>query len=289
MPAGPRDGGPTDVQMRALCELAGRRLRQPVGIEHRIGAGGILGAQILAAGAAPDGYTLAQMPITALRVPLISARPPFDPLTDFTWIIQLTGYLFSVVVRADAPWQSFREFLDEAKSHPGKIAYGTPGAITTPHLVMEQIAAREGIAWVQVPFRGTSETLEALLTGRLDAAADASGWAPQVQEGRLRLLCTWGSERARRFPDTPTLREVGFDIVATSPYGVAGPKGMNASVVQVLHDAFKDALYDPAHAAVLDRFDMQIAYLNSEDYASAVRRQYEEERERIQRLGRQPS
>src|SRR3712207_4097773 len=117
-------GGPTDVQMRTLCELAARRLRQPVGIEHRIGAGGILGAQILAAGAPPDGYTLAQMPITALRVPLISARPPFDPLTDFTWIIQLTGYLFGVVVRADAPWQSFREFLDEAKSHPGKIVYG---------------------------------------------------------------------------------------------------------------------------------------------------------------------
>ena len=133
----------------------------------------------------PDGYTLAQMPITALRVPLLSARPPFDPLTDFTWIIQLTGYLFGVVVRADAPWRSFREFLDDAKSHPGRIVYGTPGAITTPHLVMERIAAREGIAWVHVPFRGTSENLEALLAGRLDAAADASGWATQVQAGRL--------------------------------------------------------------------------------------------------------
>jgi tripartite-type tricarboxylate transporter receptor subunit TctC len=282
-------GGPTDVQMRALCELAARRLRQPVTIEHRIGAGGILGAQVLAAAAPPDGYTLAQMPVTALRVPLLSTRPPFNPLTDFTWIIQLTGYLFGVVVRADAPWQSFREFLDHAKAHPGKIVYGTPGAITTPHLVMERIAAREGIAWVQVPFRGTSEDVEALLAGRLDAAADASGWAPQVREGRLRLLCTWGAERARRFPDAPTLREVGVDIVATSPYGIAGPKGMDAEVVQVLHDAFKDALHDPAHVAVLERFDMQIAYLNGEDYASAVRRRYEEEGEMARRLGWPPS
>jgi tripartite-type tricarboxylate transporter receptor subunit TctC len=275
--------------MRTLCDLTAKRLGQQVTVEQRIGAGGILGAQMLAANAPPDGYTLAQMPVTVLRVPLVSARVPFDPLTSFTWIIQLTGYLFGVVVRADAPWQSFREFLDAAKAKPGKIVYGTPGAITTPHVVMERIAAREDIAWVQVPFRGTSENLDALLAGRLDAAADASGWAPQVQDGRLRLLCTWGAERARRFPEAPTLREVGFDIIAISPYGIAGPKGMDAGVVQVLHDAFKDALHDPAHTAVLDRFDMQIAYLNTEDYASAVRRQYEQERELARRLGWRPS
>jgi tripartite-type tricarboxylate transporter receptor subunit TctC len=228
------------------------------------------------------------MPVTVLRVPLVSTRAPFDPLTAFAWVIQLTGYLFGVVVRADAPWQSFREFLDAAKAQPGKIVYGTPGAITTPHVVMERIAAREDIAWVQVPFRGTSENLDALLAGRLDAAADASGWAPQVQDGRLRLLCTWGAGRARRFPDAPTLREAGFDIVAISPYGIAGPKGMDAGVVQVLHDTFKDALYDPVHVAVLDRFNMQIAYLNSEDYASAVRRQYEEERALAHRFGWRP-
>jgi tripartite-type tricarboxylate transporter receptor subunit TctC len=81
---------------------------------------------------------------------------------------------------------------------------------------------------------------------------------------------------------------VGFDVVAISPYGIAGPKGMDAGVVQVLHDTFKDALYDPAHVAVLDRFDMQIAYLNSEDYASAVRRQYEEERALARRFGWRP-
>jgi tripartite-type tricarboxylate transporter receptor subunit TctC len=282
-------GGPTDVQMRTLCDLAAKRLGQALAIEHRIGAAGILGAQILAASAPPDGYTLAQMPITVLRVPLITPRPPFNPVADFTWIIQLTGYLFGVVVRADAPWQSFREFLDDAKAHPGTIIYGTPGAATTPHVIMEQIAARDGIAWVQVPYRGTSENLETLLAGRINAAVDASGWAPQVQEGRLRLLCTWGAARARRFPDAPTLREIGFDIVATSPYGIAGPKAMDAGVVRVLHDAFKDALYDPAHVAVLDRFDMQIAYLNSEDYATAVRRQYEEEREMVRRLGLRPS
>src|SRR5215213_7243477 len=143
-------GGTTDVQMRALCEAASRRLGQPVVVDNKPGAGGILGAQALAGGTRPDGYTLAQMPIGVFRYPQMAARPPFNPMSDFTWIIQLTGYLFGVVVRADAPWHSFREFVDAAKSQPGRIVYGAPGAITTPHVVMEQIAAREDIAWVQV-------------------------------------------------------------------------------------------------------------------------------------------
>ena len=138
-------GSPNDVMARLLAQQLQGRLGQAVVVDNKPGGGTTIGSKA-AAGAPPDGYTLAQMPATVLRVPLISARPPFNPLTDFTWIIQLTGYLFGVVVRADAPWRSFREFLDEAKAHPGKIVYGTPGAITTPNVVMVQVAAKEGIA-----------------------------------------------------------------------------------------------------------------------------------------------
>jgi tripartite-type tricarboxylate transporter receptor subunit TctC len=238
-------GGVTDVAMRSLCELASKRLGQPVTVENRVGAGGILGAHVLAAGAPPDGYTLAQMPVTVFRVPLMAARPPFDPMADFTWVIQLTGYLFGVVVRADAPWQGFRDLLDHAKANPGSVAYGSPGAATTPHVTMEQIAGREGIAWIHVPYRGDAENLQALLNGDVQASAAASTWAPLVEEGRLRLLCTWGAERARRFPGVPTLRELGIDVVATSPYGIAGPKGMEPGLVRILHDAFREALLYP--------------------------------------------
>jgi tripartite-type tricarboxylate transporter receptor subunit TctC len=274
--------------MRSLCELAARRLGQPVAVENRPGAGGILGAHVLAAGAPPDGHTLAQMPVTVFRVPLMAARPPFDPMADFTWVIQLTGYLFGTVVRADAPWSGLRELLDHAKANPGGIAYGSPGAATTPHVTMERIAGREGIAWIHVPFRGDADNLQALLNGDVQASAAASTWAPLVEEGRLRLLCTWGAERARRFPDAPTLREVGIDVVATSPYGVAGPRGMDPGVTRVLHDAFREALFDPAHRALLARFDMQVDYLGSEDYAAAARRRHEEERELVERLGLRP-
>jgi tripartite-type tricarboxylate transporter receptor subunit TctC len=278
-------GGTTDVQMRALCEAASRRLGQPVVVDNKPGAGGILGAQALVGSTRPDGYTLAQMPIGVFRYPQMAAKPPFDPMRDFTWIIQLTGYLFGVAVRADAPWRDFREFLAYAKANPGKITYGTPGVGTSLHITMEQIAEQRDIEWVHVPFRGTAENLQALLGGQIDATADASGWGELVKDGRLRLLVTWGAERAKRFPDAPTLREQGIDIVSVSPYGLAGPKGMDPAVVQVLHDAFKAALEDPAHLAILERYDMSVAYLNSADYAAAARRQYDEDGAMIQRLG----
>ena len=278
-------GGTTDVQMRALCEAASKRLGQPVVVDNKAGAGGILGAQALAGGTRPDGYTLAQMPVSVFRYPQMAARPPFDPMRDFTWIIQLTGYLFGVTVRAEAPWRDFREFLAYAKANPGKVTYGTPGVGTSLHITMEQVAEQRGIDWVHVPFRGTTENVQALLGGQINATADASGWGELVKDGRLRLLATWAAERAKRFPDAPTLREQGIDIVSASPYGLAGPKGMDPAVVQVLHDAFRAALEDPAHLAVLERYDMSVAYLNSADYAAAARRQYEEDGAMIRRLG----
>jgi tripartite-type tricarboxylate transporter receptor subunit TctC len=277
-------GGTTDIQMRVLCEQASKRLGQPVIVENRPGAGGILGAQALLADR-PDGYSLSQMPISVFRNPLMSARPPFDPMTDFTWVIHLTGYLFGIVVRADSPWQTLDQFIAYARANPGRVNYGTPGVGTSLHITMEQIAGQKGVEWVHVPFRGVAENMQALLGGQIHATADSSGWSQLVQDGRLRLLVTWGAERAKRFPDVPTLQESGIDIVSISPYGIAGPKGMEPRVVKVLHDAFKEALFDPAHVTMLDRFDMQPMYLDSEGYATFARRQYEEERVMIQRLG----
>ncbi|MFT8243819.1 tripartite tricarboxylate transporter substrate binding protein [Roseomonas sp. BN140053] len=277
-------GGTTDVQMRALCDAASRRLGQPVVVENRTGAGGILAAQALVGGTRPDGYTLAQMPVSVFRYPQMVQRPPFDPMRDFTWIAQVTGYLFGVVVRADSPWRTFREFLAYAKANPGKATYGSPGVGTSLHITMEQIAAEQGIQWVHVPFRGVAEDLQALVGGQIDASADASAWGELVKDGRLRLLCTWTAERPKRFPEAPTLREEGINIVSDSPYGLAGPAGMSPAVVRVLQDGFRDALNDPSHLAVLERYDMAPAYLDSAAYAEAARRQYQQDGEMIRRL-----
>lgn len=277
-------GGTTDIQMRVLAEQAARRLGQPVIIENKGGAGGILGAQQML-NERPDGYTITQMPISVFRHPQMAQRALFNPLEDFSYIIHLTGYLFGVVVKADAPWNTFQEFLDHAKANPGRVTYGTPGVGTSLHITMEQIAGARGIEWVHVPFRGFSENVTSLLGGQTTALADSSGWSEMVQAGRLKLLVTWSAERAKRFPNVPTLRESGIDIVSASPYGLAGPKGMNAEVVRVLHDAFKEALTDPAHMAILDRFDMAPMYLGPDEYAAEARRTYATEGEMIRKLG----
>lgn len=277
-------GGPTDIQMRALADQASRRLGQPVIIENKPGAGGVLGAQQLLQ-ERPDGHVLSQMPISVFRHPQMAQRPLFNPMEDFTWVIHVTGYLFGIVVRADAPWRTLAEFLDYAKANPGRVNYGTPGVGTSLHITMEQIAGQRGVEWTHVPFRGWAENAQALLGGQIQASADSSGWAELVRGGQLRLLATWGAERAKRFPDAPTLKESGVDIVSASPYGLAGPKGMSPEVVRVLHDAFREALFDPAHVAILERFDMSPFHLNPDDYAAFARQQFAEEGQMIRRLG----
>jgi tripartite-type tricarboxylate transporter receptor subunit TctC len=277
-------GGSTDVQMRSICEIAARHLGQPVVIDNRPGVSGTLGAQAVK-DARPDGYTLTQMPITVFRLPHMMSRPNFDPLNDFTYIIHTTGYLFGVVVRSDRPWRTWQDFIAHARANPGKVTYGTPGVGSSLHITMERIGQALGIDWVHVPFRGGAENIRSTLGGTIDASAEGSSWAPLVQEGKLRLLVVWSAERVRNFPEVPTLREVGIDIVSESPYGFAGPKGMDPGVVRVLHDAFKEALFDPAHLQVLDRLDMRPRYMNSEDYAAFVQRLYREEGEMVRRLG----
>jgi len=278
-------GGTTDIQMRAIAEPAGRRLGQPVVIENRPGAGGTLGATALAQNTRPDGYTLSVMPNSIFRVPVMMARPPFDPLADFTWIIRMVGYTFGIVVRADAPWRTLQDLLEDARANPGKVTYGTPG-VATLDVTMERIAQHAGgIRWVHVPFRGGADNIQALLAGQINVSAESSIWAELVLDGRLRLLATWGEERPARFGMAPTLREAGIPIVNSSPYGLAGPKGMEPEVVRILHDAFHDSLEDPAHRAILGRFDMPLLYADGADYARYAREFYEEDSAMVRAMG----
>ncbi len=276
-------GGSTDVVMRVLADIAGKHLGQRMIVENRAGAGGTLGPAWMA-NQKPDGHTLAQMPITVFRYPHMT-KTAFDPLTDFTWIIHLTGYTFGVVVRADAPWKTWKEFLAFAKANPGKVTYSTPGNGTSLHITMEEIARREGITWTQVPYKGYAEAGQALLGGHVMATADSTGWAEMVDAGRMRLLVTWGPTRTKRWPNAPTLKDLGYDIVQNSPFGIAGPKNMDPRTVRILHDAFKRAMEDPEFQKILDRYDQDLAYLNSEDYAKFVRKLYEEEGVVIKHMG----
>ena len=277
-------GGTTDIGLRALASATERHLGQSIVIENRGGAAGTLGGAQMAASAKPDGYTVAQLPITVFRLPYMG-KTTFDPTKDFTYIIGISGYTFGVVVRDDAPWKTFQDFLADAKANPGKLNYGTPGAGTSLHITMEQIAKQHGIKWTHIPFRGQAESTTSLLGGHIHAVADSTGWAPLVNEGKFRLLVTWGASRTKNWPTVPTLKEVGINMVSNSPYGLAGPNGMDPSVVKVLHDAFKKGMEEPSFGVAMAKLDQELFYLSSADYHNFAMKLIVEEKRIIEELG----
>jgi tripartite-type tricarboxylate transporter receptor subunit TctC len=275
-------GGTTDITMRALAEATAKYLGQPVIVENKPGAGGILGAAAML-NAKPDGYTITQIPISVLRIPHVE-KTPFDPMADLTYIVGISGYTFGVVVRSEAPWKTWNEFVAFAKANPDKISYGSPGTNTSLHITMEEIAYKQGIKWVHVPHKGNAPSMVALLGGHIDSVADSTGWAPHVSAGKVRLLVTWGENRTKRWPDVPTLKELGFGIVSNSPYGLAGPKGMDSRVVKVLHDAFKKGAEDPIHTSMLEKYDQDLWYASTEDYARYARETFAAEKATMTRM-----
>jgi tripartite-type tricarboxylate transporter receptor subunit TctC len=280
-------GGATDIQMRAVCEVASRHLGQPVVVENRPGASGTLGALALK-DAKPDGHTLSQMPNGVFRMPAMVQRPQWDPLRDFTWIIRMVGYMGGVVVRPDAPWKTMPELIAYARANPGVVNYGTPGVNTTD-VQMGRLARMAGIDWVTVPFRGAAPNLQALLGGQIHFSAETSAWADMALEGQVRPLALWMSERVPRFPAVPTFRELGYDVIGESAYGIAGPRGMDPAVVRAIHDAFRAAVHDPQHLAVLARFDMPVRYLDTAAFTAEAAVLMEEARRVVQELGLRPS
>ena len=276
-------GGSTDAVMRALAESAGKVLGGSVVIENKPGASGMLGPNELVR-AAPDGYTLSQLTIGVARLPHMQ-KMQFDPLKDFTYIACLTGYTFGIVVRADSPIKSIKDLVDFAKANPEKFSYGSTGAGTTPHLAIEEFASRAGIKLTHIPYKGSADGVQAVLGGHVMSHSDSTGWAPQVEAGNLRLLATYGSKRTRRWPNVPTLQELGYDTVSDSPFGIGGPKGMDPAIVRRLHDAFKKTLEDPAVLATFEKYDQSVIYMNTSDYTKFITDQFVAQKAVIERLG----
>jgi tripartite-type tricarboxylate transporter receptor subunit TctC len=282
-------GGPADAGFRILAQSVSKKLGQQVIVDNKAGASGIMGALALQE-AKPDGYTISQMHMSVLRQPLLNKQLTYNPINDLTYILQITGFVMGVVVRADAPWKTLPELLAHAKANPGKLNWGTLGIGSTQHLAMERVGiAQGGLSWTHAPYRGTADTLRALLGGEIDFASEASGWAPMVEAGQLRLLAVFTAQRAKRFPDVPTVKELGIDVVVDSPGGLIGPKGMDPAVVAVLADAFRAAAQEPEHLKFLENMDQPLILLDGPAYKAAMAKTYEEEKELLRRLNLLPA
>ena len=276
-------GGPTDITMRVLAENASKLTGQPVIVENRPGAGGTLPAVALQQ-ARPDGHTLAQIPLGVFRLPF-TQKLTWDPLKDISYILGITGYAFGLVVPADSPIRTWADFVAWAKANPGKLSYGSTGVLTSPHLTMEDIAMRLGLELNHIPYKGSADLMQAILGGQLMAAADSTGFAPHVASGKLRVLNTWGERRLPKFPDVPTLKELGVDVVQASPYGLGGPKGMEPALVQRIHDVFRQAMEMPSHVEALARYDQSLMPMNSAEYLRFAETTSQRERAIVDKLG----
>ena len=275
-------GGSTDTHLRKLAELASKHLGQPIIIENKAGAGGMLGPVGMAANAKPDGYTLSQLTVAAFRHPHMQ-KVDWDPLNDFTYIIGLSGYTFGVVVKSESPIKTFNDYIAYAKANPGQLSYGSTGIGTSPHLLMEEVSDKAGIKLLHVPFLANADSTRALMGGHVMSQSDATGWGKFVDAGTFRLLVTFGEQRTRW--GAPTAKELGYDIVSYSPYGIVGPKGMDPKIVKILHDAFKKAIDDPENQKTLQQLDQVHWYKSSEDYAKWAAETFAAERATISRLG----
>lgn len=275
-------GGTSDLTMRALAGAAAKVLGQTIVVENKAGASGMLGLKALAT-AKPDGYTVGQIPISVARFSQLGTVQ-IDPLKDLTFIARTSGQTFGIAVRADSPHKTLKEFVAAAKAAPGKITYGSAGIGGATHVGMEEFAHAAGITLNHIPYKGGAPALQDLLGGQIDALADSSSWAPHVKAGKLRLLATWGEKRTKDFPDAPTLKDGGFDVVVDAPNGVGAPKGLDPAIEKRLREAFKEAAASAEFAAACGKIDAPLMYLDGPDYEKYVAAVYRKETQLIERL-----
>ena len=276
-------GGPTDITMRQLAENASKALGQPVVVENKAGAGGSLPAQALQTAPA-DGYTIGQIPLGVFRLPY-TTKLNWDPIKDIAYVINVTGYAFGMVAPVDGPIKNWADFVAYAKANPGKLSYGSTGVLTSPHLTTELIAQKLGLTLNHIPYKGNAELNQALLGGHVMSASDSTGWAPLVDAGKVRVLNVWGEKRLAKFPDAPTLRELGVDIVQNSPFGIGAPRGTPAAVIARLHDGFKKAMEEPSYLTALQRYDMLPMYMGTAAYTKFAQDTFASEKVLVEKLG----
>lgn len=257
-------GGSSDTLMRKLNEVIRPMLNnQAIVVENRPGAAGSVGLDYLTR-QAPDGYALGPLLIGSVINQHIR-KVDYDT-NNLTPIVMFGTMPQAIVVRQDSPWKTIQEFLEYAKSNPGKVRYSTAGVGTAQHFGMEKIGKEQDIQWIHVPYKGGQPAVTALLAGEVEATAQTGEWKPFVESGELRILATFTEKRLPEYPDVPTLQEVGIDITAPSMMGMVGPKGMDPAIVQRLSDIYMKAIKDPGFQQTLNGLSMLPVFYSAGEF-----------------------
>lgn len=279
-------GGRIDEVIGLLAAEAAARLGKPIRVENKPGRRGVRAIAGLVA-APPDGRLIALLPAAAIRTALLE-NLPFDAARDTTPIIGLAGSAFGCIAKAGRFPGGWAGFLAEARERPGALSYGSAGQNSNGHLTMARLLLREGVQAVHVPFRGATHGVNALLAGDVDLMAGPAVIGEAVTAGEAVWMHVWTAQRLARWPDAPTLRELGYRLVVTAPFGIVGPPGMAGGIVAALHDAFLAALRSDAVRALMLRFDMAEDHRDSAAYAAFLAESTRMEEMLIGRLGLLP-
>jgi tripartite-type tricarboxylate transporter receptor subunit TctC len=259
-------GGVADIVGRPLASQMEKVLKQPVVVVNRTGAGGAVG-MAAAAKAAPDGYTIL-MALSSISIfPVsdrISGKAPSYEMKDFAPIALITADPTVLVVSADSPWKTLKEFVDSAKAYPGKINYSSSGVYGTLHVAMEIFANSAGIKLFHVPYQGGGPALTALLGGQVHALA--SGPAPavgQIKAGKMRALASWSTERLPLMPEVPTFKELGYDAEFYIWSGVFAPAAIPTPVLDRLRAAVREAANSAEFKGAMEKVQTPVSYLDA--------------------------
>jgi tripartite-type tricarboxylate transporter receptor subunit TctC len=263
-------GGVADQSGRPVAAAMEKILKQPVVVQNRAGAGGAVG-MAAAANARPDGYTILMALSSISIIPeadKLFGRPPAYQMKQLAPVALVTADPTVLVVPADSPWKSVKDFVEDAKKRPGEIAFSSSGIYGTLHMAMEIFANAAGIKLKHVPFNGGGPALTALLGNHVQSLASGPGPViPQIQAGKLRALATWGEKRLDALPDVPTFQELGYnDVVFYIWSGVYAPAGTPEPVMKVLRDTMRKVVADPEFKAAMDKLQTPVAYLDAPDF-----------------------
>jgi tripartite-type tricarboxylate transporter receptor subunit TctC len=262
-------GGVADQSGRPTALAMEKLLKQPVVVLNKPGAGGAIGMAYTAK-SKPDGYTI-MMALSSISIipesDKLFDREPAYRMDQLAPIALVSADPTVLVVAADAPWKSVKEFVDDAKARPGQISYSSSGIYGTLHMAMEIFAHAAGIKMNHVPFSGGGPALTALLGDHVQALASGPGPViPQVKAGKVRVLATWGEKRLDALPEIPTLKELGYDVQFYIWSGLFAPQGVPKPVMKTLRETVAKAVEDPEFKDQMAKLETPVTYLDAPEF-----------------------
>ena len=267
VPYGP---GGTDVQMRLAAPFMSRELGQPIVVENKAGGGATIGTTLVRNSPA-DGYTLLFTGTSALSVVPHMKQTQYT-MDDFVPIGTLTGTALIVVSRTDAPFKTLAEMIAYARANPGKINMGSSGVGTTTHMIGEALQITAGVTFTHVPHTGMGQVIAAMMNGSADMMIGVpSAFVSNIRAGKLLGLATLGNMRSEFLPGAPTAKEVGFEVVEETKFGLLAPKGIPADTQNRLVAALKTAVQSPEFIDKMRSNFVTALYMTPQQFAQALK------------------